>query len=359
MKTEFVRSTAIAALLSLASAAPARAQLEIKPNDEVGIKFGVLGQAQADWLGDPSGGGTIQNLFIRRARLIVGGQVTKRVTFFLETDTPNLGKSTPPGSKNLQTGTILQDAYGEFKANDAFAVDAGLMYVPFSHNSLQSGATLLAIDYGPYTFAQSVPTQSSAGRDTGFQARGYLVSRRLEYRAGAFQGVRDARSHNPFRYAARLQYNFCDTDTAFFYSGTSLGKKRVVAVGGAVDAQRTYRGYDLDAFVDWPTGPGAVTGQLDYNHFNGGDTFASLPKQHDYLVELGYFIPAAKVSPIVQIAKKDLVDTSAGDEDRWSIGAAYWLAGHTANVKGAYSRIRPSGLPRQNEFSIQLQLFYF
>jgi hypothetical protein len=37
--------------------------------------------------------GYAQNLFLRRARLLVGGQVAKNITFFIETDNPNLGRS--------------------------------------------------------------------------------------------------------------------------------------------------------------------------------------------------------------------------------------------------------------------------
>lgn len=68
----------------------------------------------------------------------------------------------------------------------------------------------------------------------------------------------------------QVQYNLFDTDTAFFYSGMSLGKKRFV-----------------------------------------------------------------------------------------SVGVNYWWAGHNANVKAAYARVAPHGQASQNEFTIQLQLFYF
>ena len=42
-----------------------------------------------------------QNLFLRRARFFLGGQVAKDVTFFFMTDNPNLGKST----QTLTSGT--------------------------------------------------------------------------------------------------------------------------------------------------------------------------------------------------------------------------------------------------------------
>jgi hypothetical protein len=350
-------------LLLLAAAAAAQAQVEIHAGDDVSFKLGILGQFQADTISDPPADANTDNLFVRRLRLMFGGQVAKNVTFFVETDTPNLGKTLAASGKVIPpatvSSTIIQDAYGEFKVNDAFALDAGLMFVPFSRNSLQSAATLLPIDYGAYTFSQSVPTESSTGRDTGFQARGYLLSNHLEYRAGAFQGDRDARSHNPFRYVGRIQYNVFDTDTGFFYSGSSLGKKRFVAVGAAFDVQKHYHGYAADMFADLPAGPGAFTGQLDYNHFDGDVTFASLPKQHDVLLELGYLIAALRLTPVLQFSNRNIVDTATGDENHWSVGMNYWWAGHNANIKAAYSRIAPNGQASQNELTVQLQLFYF
>src|SRR5204863_501510 len=96
------------------------------------------------------------------------------------------------------------------------------------------------------------------------------------------------------RYAGRAQYNFLDTETGFFYTGTYLGAKKIVAVGAAFDAQQNYHGEDVDAFVDLPLGPGAVTWQLAYRHFDGGTTLPVLMKQHDLLIEGGYLIRALK-----------------------------------------------------------------
>src|SRR5207248_1396336 len=352
MKPTIVRALLVVPLLCGAFAASARAQVEIYASDDVSFKLGILGQFQGDTINDPPTNANSDNLFVRRLRLMFGGQVAKKVTFFVETDTPNLGKTVasskviPPATVS---STIIQDAYGEFKQSDAFMIDAGLMFVPFSHNSLQSAATLLPIDYGSYTFSQSTATESSTGRDAGFQARGYFLADHLEYRIGAFQGVRDTRSHNSFRYVGRIQYNVFDTDTGFFYNGTSIGKKKFVAIGGAIDAQQHYRGYDADVFVDMPAGPGAFTGQLDYNHFDGDITFASLPNQNDYLLEVGYLIPALKLTPVLQFSNKNVVDTTKGNENHWSIGLNYWWDAHNANIKAAYSRLSPTGSTNQNE----------
>jgi hypothetical protein len=355
-----MRSSLVVILLgALATASPAHAQVQIKVNDDVSFKFGVLGQFQGDWLEDPVQDDTQQNLFIRRIRLLFGGQVAKNVTFFVETDAPNLGK-TVGGAKNISPGLVVQDAYGELKLHDAFALDFGLMFVPFSRNSIQSAATLLPIDYGAYTFSTSAATQSTVGRDTGVQAKGYLLANRLEYRLGAFQGARDARSQRSFRYTGRVQVQLLDPEPAgFFYSGTYLGARRVAAIGAAFDKQEDYTAYDADAFVDYPFGPGVVTSQLAYQRLDGDRLFLTLPKQDVVLLEVGYFLREWKVTPVLQFTRRGIVDASAGDETRWSIGANYWWAGHNANIKGAWGRIDPRGLKEQNEFTIQLQLFYF
>jgi hypothetical protein len=350
-------SSALALLF--AGADTAGAQAVIKVNEDVDFRLGVLGQVQGDWLTTSGTDSTTQNLFIRRFRLMFAGQVAKNVTFFAETDVPNLGKTLATG-KNISPSIVMQDAYAEFKARDAFALDAGLMFVPFSRNAIQSAATLLPIDYGANTFNQSAPTQSTVGRDTGFMARGYVLENRLEYRLGAFQGARDALSHRSFRYAGRAQYQFLEPEaTGFFYTGTYLGTKKVLAVAAAFDTQNDYHAYDADVFFDHPVGPGAVTAQFDYNRFDGGETFLTLPKQNDVLAELGYYIRSLKLTPVVQYTRRNIVDTSVGDATQWSAGANYWWAGQNANIKAAYSRIDPRDLAHQNEFTIQFQMFYF
>jgi hypothetical protein len=343
----------------LLSAAPADGQILIKANDDVTFRLGALVQFQADWLEDPAADDTQQNLFIRRARVLFGGQVAKKVTFFIETDAPNLGK-TVSGDKNISGDLIVQDAYGEFAFTNAFALDFGLMFVPFGRNNVQAAGTLLPIDYGSYTYTISAPTESLTGRDTGVQAKGYLLENRLEYRLGVFQGARDAGSHRSFRYTGRAQYQLLDPETpGFFYTGTYLGAKKVAAVGAAFDTQDEYLAFDADAFADLPLGPGALTSLLMVQHLDGDTTFTTLPKQNTVLLEVGYFLREWRISPVLQLTRRDLSDGIDGDEDRWSIGLNYWWVRHNANIKAAYGRIEPKTFASQNQFTVQLQLFYY
>ena len=179
-------------------------------------------------------------------------------------------------------------------------------------------------------------------------------------RLGAFQGARDARSHRSFRYTGRVQAQLLDPEPrGFFYSGTYLGARRVAAIGAAFDRQDDYSAYDADAFIDLPLGDNAVTSQLSYQRIDGDTTFTTLPKQNVVLFEAGYLIRAFKITPVFQFTKRDVVDGDLGDENRWSVGLNYWWAGHNANVKAAWGRIDTRGLREQNQFTVQLQLFYF
>jgi hypothetical protein len=357
-------STAAALVLviigSVLISAPARAQAIIKVGDTANIKFGILLQAWADWTQDPVTDVYAQNLFLRRARFLVAGQVAPDVTFFFQTDNPNLGRVV--GGTKTTTGFIVQDAMLEWKIADAFMIDAGLILSPLSRNGQQSAASHLTIDYGTYSFLFSAPEQNVVGRDTGFMFKGYVVDKHLEYRIGAFQGQRDAGSHQSFRTTGRIQYNFLETEQALFYPGTYLGKKKILAVGLGFDNQKDYSAFSADVFFDHPVGPaGAITAQGEFIRYDGGTTFTTLPKENTYLFELGYYLPKAKLTPWLRFEAKNFSDSinEGKNEKRYQAGLSYFLAGHNYNIKAGYGRVDPKTGKASNVFTLQLQAFYF
>ncbi len=358
LSTRVSRVAAAMVALVLGVAARAGAQAEIKVSDDVNVRFGFNGHLQYDTITEPGTDERTTNLFARRVEIYFAGQVAQNVTFFVETLAPNLGKTLPSG-KNITPSPIIQDGYAELQAATGLIFDAGLLRVPFSRNGLQGTSTFLVLDYGPYTFDQGTVTLSSTGRDTGVQARGYVWSNRLEYRAGVFQGARDAQSDNALRYAGRVQLNVFEPITTFLYAGTYLGTKKVLSFGAAFDRQSRYRGYDVDAFAEIPAGPGALTGQVDVTRFDGGPNSVTLPKENTALVELGYLVRAWHVTPVLQFARRGVVDTEAGDERRTSLGATYWLSGNNVNIRGVYTHVKPHAARAQHEVTVQLQVFYF
>src|SRR4029079_7493225 len=102
----------------------------------------------------------------------------------------------------------------------------------------------------------------------------------------------------------------------YFYTGTYLGKKKILAIGAGIDRQHKYDGLAADVFFDYPVTHGAGTLQFDHITYNGKDFLKSLSNQHDNLFEAGYLIGKTRFMPVVQVAKRDYVGKTAGDETR-------------------------------------------
>jgi hypothetical protein len=340
------------------------------------IKLGFLLQPAYEFTNQgPTTDEASQTFFLRRARLILGMSLGSMFELFVETETANLGRGagTPPavGAVAPTVGANIQDAFITWKPIEQFKLDAGLILIPLSHNGLQGATTLYSWDYYAYSFQQNVALGNYVGRDTGIQARG-LVFDRLEYRLGAFTGRRvvptpmmmetPPASRSLLRVAGRLQYNFFDAETGFFYAGTYHGGKRVLSVGAGFDAQSDYRSFAGDVFLDWPVGTDVVTAQADVVRYDGG-TWAPIPTQTSIMSEAGYRFGAWKLSPIVrfEMLRLDSPLPEAPDFTRLGAGLAYWYMGHNANVKAFYSFVRAE-TPAQNSYSqvnLQMQFFVF
>jgi hypothetical protein len=369
IKGGFVGLFALALVLGLGGGAKAGAEFKVPGSAENSfIKIGLLAQSQFEWTethnyDDEDLTEVNQNLFLRRIRILIGGSITPKLSFFVETDSANLGKYVGDRKKNTgvkNAGDVyIQDVILTYAFADEFKIDAGMLLIPNSYNSETSAATLLPVDYGPFSFLASTPTDSRVGRDYGVQARGYLWDKRLEYRAGIFQGNRDPNFHiftdnpanvdnphfnadAPFRYTGRLMVNVFEPQTSFFYTGATLGKKQILAIGGGFDGQDDYRAYNGDIFWDQPVGNGdAFTFQGDYIYFDGGETFPTLPGQNTWLFESMYYIGKLKLGPFGQYAIRDYTKYYSAaeayqDETRYQAGLAYWADGHNFSLKLAY-----------------------
>jgi len=159
-----------------------------------------------------------------------------------------------------------------------------------------------------------------------------------------------------------VQYTFFDTEAGFFTTGTYLGKKKVLTLGGGFDKQSDYKAFAADLFFDRPAGSGgAFTLQGDFIHYDGGRTFADLPKQNDYLVEAGFLFIKARLMPWVKVEGQKFSDSpnSSRDQSRFQVGLSYLHQGHNTNIKAGYGRIDPTMGRSVNLFTLQLQIFYY
>src|SRR5262245_16723283 len=353
-------SVRLLVLLALAApAAPLEAQLQFATSDgKQSFKIGLLGQFQAEAIDSATTSSTSKNLFIRRIRLLGSFKLYEKVSLFFETDAPNLGKGNPDGSKNAQD-LFLQDVHVTYAQNDELNIDAGMMMLAPSYNHQQSAATFMAIDYGPYAFIESTPTTSRVGRDYGLRLRG-LLAKHLEYRLALVQGLRGVQSANGFRFQGRVAYDAFGAQPGFFYRGTSLGKTKTLAVGGNLDAQKGYKAYGGDVYVDQPVAGGdGVTLQVDFTHWDGGTFLPAIHKQNTILVEAGYYLHSVKLLPYVQYARQDFSLATLADEQRPQFGIGYYFVGHNSNIKAAYTRIDKKGAKKLNQVQLQYQIYLF
>jgi hypothetical protein len=340
----------------------AKAEWAVKSSDGTSsIKFGILGQFQAETLTTADGNHTAKDMYLRRLRICFGGQLMENLTFFADTEQPNIGKwdSKKGEKKGLTDSMFMSDAFATYSFSNEFKIDAGMMLLPLSRHAEQSAASLVGIDYGPYTFIYSEPTATRLGRDYGFEARGYLAGNHFEYRVGMFQGVRGENSTNPERVTARVVYYPFQAETGYFYNGSYFGEKKILAIGLSADKQSDYKAYGADVFVDYPlANKDTITAQVDYTHFDGGD-FINLPKQNVIFGEAAYYFAKTKLAPFVQVNYENFDSETLNDKHFMQAGIAYYIKGQTMNVKLGVGRFGGHNLENQTQVLLRVQAFVF
>ena len=376
-------------LLAFGRAGQSEAQVLIKVNDNINFKLGMLMQPQVDFqevrnLTDDGSGGYQQNFLIRRLRFMIGGQVSKDVFFFAETENGSLGKSTQAvggaqAAKSLGTGFNLLDAVGEWRIAKEFNIQVGAIRVPISREALKGSTSQFMLDLSAYTFLTSSALQNNSERDTGVMLRGFFFCDRLEYRAGVFSGFRAPGVKNEPRFTGRLQYNFFDTEVYSFVSlpGGYYGTKKILAIGGAYDTQNDYRYASADLYLDWPIPLGSFESSIQYQYINGGNTFATaLPQQSTFQIEGGVFLKGLKIGPIARYEQKTFTaaivnNVTTKDENRVAVGLNFYPFPKTPNafnIKCWWQRVqlKPGAAPNQttsgyptNQFTVQMQIYYF
>lgn len=344
---------------------------------------------------DGDDGGYQLNTFLRRARVFFGGAVFKKITYLLLLEASNLGRTAtaPDGTSSKLFNTLLfQDAWASFNFNPAFTVQTGLFLVPFCRNILQSTSTYLTLDVMATSATYIAATQTSTLRDTGLQIKGQLAGEHLEYRLGAFQGIRQSSPQagaqggkNPFRFAGYVQYEFLDPEAGYVFNGHYFGKKRVAGVSAGFDYQKL-DGADRDAYWavsaaafatiplngDPKTGGDEIAGVVQFLHFDPGTTLAPPPapggvaEQNDIGAELAYYNKGIHGSLFGKFEMRNNSDDiyEAANLRIFGGGVKYYLAEAAANFTLAYNRIETPDAPDTvfnpvNQLVLQIQLAYY
>ncbi len=327
-----------------------------------------------------------KDVFLRRTRFILSGSVHERVKFFVETDIPNLGKG-----GNWSSSFYIQDAYIDFLLShsrgwlSSLHVAAGMILLPFSHHNRQSAVSLNTLDYH-ITLIRFPADSHKVWRDTGVEARALLCGKRLDVRAGIFDGVPGSASPglNPRdlpRFTGRVQYNFWEPEEGFFYGGNYLGTKRVLSGGIGFDCQQDavytgnhaapggYWAATADLFVDYPLSKDReIVFQANAFHYAYGDENAyranMVPKTGNALgMELGY--RWGKLQPVISYERFEPKYEAAQSlyfAENLRLGFNWWWLGHSANFKFEYAVLQKKDKDlkktTRGAFSVQAQLFF-
>jgi hypothetical protein len=328
------------------------------------VKFGFLAQVRGEAAQSDAYEGTSSDLYFRRLRLMLGASLGGKWNLFTETDSPLLGKGLPDGSK-VSGDVFIQDFVLNYKHSTAFQFDAGLILAPFSHNGTQSAVTLMPLDYGVFSFVESLATQSRVGRDYGIQLWGHVLNKKLEYRGCLFQGAPGENSTNNLRTTTRLVYYFFEPDLGRFYQGTSLGKKQILSIGGSYDTQEDYAAYDVDVYWDQPLGKGDKDGNRDgltlqgtVSHFDGED-FIDVPEQDVIYFEGGYWIHSLRLQPYVVYGTRDFAAEGTPDETHAEVGIGWYMKRFNRVLKLSFQSFDRDGGDDIERVIVQLQAFQF
>ncbi len=197
------------------------------------MKAAFLGQAHYSI---PDNAAYDQDFYIRRARIILMGQMTDGIMFFAETDNDKAGK------KGTSVSTDIQDAFIDvrlFKSDKAeLWVEAGLILLPFSFETKASAASLLGNDYN----AEAIKLANTfVWRDNGAELHGF-IGKKFAARIGVFDGYDTEGSSKSdmaaLRYTGHIALNLLgDVETGWFLCQNRLDKDNYLAIGAGYDQQ--------------------------------------------------------------------------------------------------------------------------
>lgn len=197
------------------------------------MKLSFLGQVH---FLNVDGAADEDDIYLRRGRIILSGQIEDGLTFFMETDNDNAGKAGTSVSMDIQD--VFVDARLVEGDNEVWA-KAGLILLPFSFETRSSAASLLGTDYN----VEAVKLVNTfVWRDYGAELHGNVGSR-LSYAGGVFDGYDvEGSAKNPgakMRYTGHVAVNVIgDVENGWFFNQERLGAKGgYLSLGGGVDVQ--------------------------------------------------------------------------------------------------------------------------
>ncbi|MCF6248415.1 MAG: OprO/OprP family phosphate-selective porin [Desulfobacula sp.] len=356
------------------------AGMKLKISDDTDINLGF--RLQSQYLSTDNQSGTTGNSYsdfnVRRARLRLGGNVTKWMSFFIQTE-----KGSGDGGSGYDMRLI--DTYVSLNLNPLAKIYLGQHMAPASRQIVTTSGGLMAIDrpnvtnynltwglngrtnFNTATFSDGNLGlgNSTAVRDEGatlFGSTSMSDTLHVKYYLGLYDGIQVSGNDNK-RFTGRIQVNFLDPEAGYFNTSTYLGKKKTFALGVSYDKQDgiaaddvlgaiDYSWFEIDAFVEYPVGNGSLTFEtayLDLDLDNATQLNDSTATRKDarqtqgngWYAQTGYLFKDTNIQPWAAYEQweSDATDNT-GSFDSWRVGLTYFFKGHNANIKVGYESLK-------------------
>lgn len=324
--------------------------LKVKVSDETDINFRIRLQPRID-MGDlvkSEDGKSYESemdMYFRRVRLEIGGNLVKNLKYSLVFEADKNGKSASSGSPTNEIK--IQTANIDYKFQDAFAVRYGKAKLPYSRVSLTSSSKQLIIER---------PVSSEAAKklfDDYYQSHlmvhGKVAEGILAYNLGVgdgwepnstITGTTTVHKSDPL-YIARFELSppgWTEKDK----SDAHLGKDKHLVLGVNYAIQKGIE-YKTSTYGEDRTLMGAdisghykgFTAQFEYNtlkeEYTDPSKKAKEPK--GWYAQAGYFISGLNIEPVARYEVYDQ-DSNSSDktEKTTTIGANWYAKGHSFKI---------------------------
>ncbi len=275
------------------------------------VSVQVQTQALINENGAPNGSDPSYDIFVRRTRLLVNGDISQNFSYLFQIDNANFGKY-----GNFTGRAIVQDAWigwapTGITGGNVLYVDAGLLLIPISHHLLESTTNFVTGDVHTDEFrfgsgGVTIPTGGTGNpfpgnRTTGLQVRGWWLEKKVGFRGGVYQGYGPIDQAagctatgfgcvTPKRYpqfAGFVNLNLIGSEEGgWLYGAYKWGKDPILSVGGSTvyqsQANRNValnaagnitdqRLHSVDVYLNFPQTEAAelVVEATGYYSFNG------------------------------------------------------------------------------------------
>ena len=151
------------------------------------VSVQVQTEAMITESGAPNGTDLGYDIFVRRTRILVNGDISQNFSYLFQIDNANFGKF-----GNFTGRAIVQDAWigwapTGITGGNVLYIDAGLLLIPISHHLLESTTNFITADVHTDEF-RFTGNAFPALRDTGVQIRGWWLDKKIGFRGGIYEG---------------------------------------------------------------------------------------------------------------------------------------------------------------------------